>query len=1274
MEDQLHLDQVLATPSSPEYVEVNSTFSVISIDVVDLKYGVLQSNGDVKPLLKGINCSFKAGSLCALMGPSGAGKSTLLDMIADRKLDGVWSGDILVDGLPRTKGFHLRTAYVLQQDVHIATLTVEETLYFSAWTRVSSLTTRQLIQQRVDRLLDMLGLADIRKSIIGSAMVKGISGGQLKRLSIAVELVNLPDAIFLDEPTSGLDSAMALEVMTAVQAIVKKDAGKVCISTIHQPSPEIFHLFDDLVLLAAGRLVFSGPCAQAMEHFNRLGYTFDGDNPAEYIISVCGGMLLPEGHVAARTARDLEALFRPSGSIHSATDGCLKAGNTPKLFETMETSMLTQLHMLLARSWLAKVRDYADLKSQLIKNTAVGLLIGIVCYGQGDVHEPFYNNGILSSEVSTLNSVFFFAMVYTTVGNLQAIPYLCSQIAVYRRDLASHAYRPLPYWLSQMICTLPIQFFFHSVFIGLMFLLLHLPYTAEYFFFYLFIMFLINTVAFYSSLFLAAACNSEALAFSIFPVTFLFVSSFSGFSITLDALPPMWAWASYVSYGRWGYAGIMVNEWERFSTDDEPSGDGNGDILAVYGFDGFDKYSALWILSLYMAAFALLTFYSLQPPANRLAKLKKQGLNPSPSLTWLGTMTSQDSVHMMDIDAASDAGFIHHPLTDFSIGNIPFAVGCTLVFKDVSYSVTVKSKQKPLLSNVSGEACPGEMCALMGSSGAGKSTLLDVLAGRKNTGQLSGAISYNDTAVLSSAAYVMQDNVHISLLTVKETIHFAAELRLPCTWSRDKMDSRIIIVVAMLNLQNVLDTMVGSDSVRGISGGQLKRLSIAVEIINLPDIIFLDEPTTGLDSATALDVMTAVRSLANQHRTIIATIHQPSRSTFELFDKVLILANGRVCYNGESKKGERNCAVDYFTQSPWHFHYRPGSNPADFVVAAVGGCIPAADGSQVSGSVLANYFDSQQVPDIEKAALVLRHIHNDASFGVSKEVTYRLNEDEADMLIEDSSLSVVRQIYTLTHRMVIKLSRDRKATVFASVRHLIAGLFYGSIYFQLRGGSSNDVYSNRSGVFFFSLLFMIIGHQQSVPSFVDDRLLFYRERSAGAYGAFPYWISSWILQVPMVFVNVLLFAVPCYWLVGLREGAAYFGYFYIQTVMCSLVGLFSAGLVSAISRNTQAALSYFPVVMFLAVSFAGFAIFIPQFPPWLGNWAPYISYMRYALQGVTLNEFQDNPSMSQSSAYIDQLGYQYLSKTECAGIMLPFIGAYALAYLLALQYINFEKR
>ena len=132
------------------------------------------------------------------MGSSGSGKSTLLDLLADRKLIGVASGGIYINHNLRTKAFSRNSAYVLQDDLHIGTLTVEETVRFAAWTRMPDKTTADERELRVQQLLEMVNLISIKDRYVGDGMNKGISGGQIKRLSIAVEIINLPNFIFLD--------------------------------------------------------------------------------------------------------------------------------------------------------------------------------------------------------------------------------------------------------------------------------------------------------------------------------------------------------------------------------------------------------------------------------------------------------------------------------------------------------------------------------------------------------------------------------------------------------------------------------------------------------------------------------------------------------------------------------------------------------------------------------------------------------------------------------------------------------------------------------------------------------------------------------------------------------------------------------------------------------------------------------------------------------------------------------------------------------------------
>jgi ABC-type multidrug transport system ATPase subunit len=1249
-----------------------------------------------------------------------------LDLIADRKLVGTWSGEIYINKRIRSPWFNRESAYVLQDDVHISTLTVEETLLFSAWTRMEEGTSIDKRKQRVAMLLDMMGLTHVKDSIVGDPMRKGISGGQLKRLSIAVEIISLPHLIFLDEPTSGLDSSISLEVMSAVRKL--SDQGRTCVSTIHQPSPEVYALFDKAVLLSAGRVIYCGAADEAVAHFTRpeLGYKYiAGQNPAEFIIDVCGGQIFADGKDYPRQPPELETLFRKSKFYTPPADAAsFRDAPEPEVTfaRRHSTTKLTQLKMLMSRTWLAATRDSTDMKAQFGKNFVVGLLVGIVFQGQADVSTPLYVNGVPTADVSNTTSLLFFGMMYCLISNTQAIPALCSRNQIYRRELASFAYAASPYWLASSITLLPILALNHYLFIILTYFLSGFPADASYFFYYSFLLLLANMTSYYFAMFLAAASGSAQLAFAVFPVTFLFLSMFSGFTITVNTIPPGWSWAPYLSYARWVFEGLMVNQWAgRYSEDDEVGADtGDGDtVLSDYGFSNYSKGNSFWIVILNMGFIMLITYYAMRPPTNNLKKVEDADVDmldtgaASGSVTKKKKKTAGRSYYTSsNLDESlltkEDLALAHTetfgPRVTYDVawyrqstGQVQMSRGCRLVFRNLTYSVPNKLDKKSrisLLKGVSGRAHPGEMCALMGASGAGKSTLLDVLAGRKTTGEISGDILFNGSersaSVMRSSAYVMQDNVHIGVLTVRQTLSYAAELRLSERMSAQTKLKRVDKILDMLGLAEHADTLVGNEYIRGISGGQLKRLSIGVEIIHLPDLIFLDEPTTGLDSAISYEVMAAVRNLANQNRTVICTIHQPSPATYMLFDKLMLMAEGRVIYFGPSRD-----VVNYFVTSPYHFNYVSGSNPADYVIAVAGSFLHSSEGKRVSGQELASLYNSSDLCRVflenidTMIAMDLAAVSNnnhskdlsdDDEAGPSAAITIAAGQSHSKLPTSatgtaDDSLyttSTWNQTKVLCHRVIVKTIKNRRPVVVTFFRHIFVGLLYGTVFYQLSTGTENASYTDRLAVMFFSLIFMILGHQQAIPALFEDRLIFYRERGARAYGALPYWISSWFLQIPLVAMNVFVFSLIVYYMVGLTSGG--FGLFFGVMVLTSWTGLFNCQLIAAVSPSSQSAISGFPVALFFTITFAGYMIFIPSFPDWLGTWAPYISFMRFSFQALVVNEFKDNDDLPYGNAYIDTLGFEDYSAQTCAPIPLIFMSFFAIVLLYALKCINFEER
>jgi ATP-binding cassette subfamily G (WHITE) protein 2 (SNQ2) len=891
---------------------------------------------------------------------------------------GEWSGEIYFNNGPRPTFFDRESAYILQDDLQIATLTVRETIYFAASFRMEEGSSAEEINKRVELLLELMSLSHIQDSFVGDAMHRGISGGQLKRLSIAVEMVSLPFIVFLDEPTSGLDSTMALDVMQTACRLAREH--RTCIATIHQPSPEVFALFDYVVLLSEGRLIYFGTVHQVQEYFcgQVLSYTWEeGKNPAEFLIEVSEGLLIPDDRSMPLTAVELDRMFSNSPykylpelsnakeriSVSEVDNGKMynqhQKGSSAAAYARLHaTTKWTQFKLLMYRCGLSIIRDRDETLAHLLKNFAVGLLYGIIFYGEADVSTPLFDeNGLPTSDVLNVASLLYSSLMFVMMSNIQAIPHLISRNLIFRREVASFAYAVSPYWLAHTLSIIPMMVVGYFLFLMSCYFTAGFPLTGAYFFYYYFLILFAGLISYYYAMLLAALIPQENLAFEAFALVFTTLNIFVGFLITLDNIPAMWSWVPYINFSRWAFQGLMVNQWEDY--DDDSSGQ---TVLELYGFDGFDKMDAFWILFLYILALVVLVYAAMRPPLKKLVKVARV---PSATISPIIEVDDDKKLNLKSTllqpaDAEAQHFFFqqHTPrfqdgqsVSNVSILNtnsnnsivdatkVPKKSGYHLTFCQLSYTVdggtmtaSKNGLQEPLkiLQNVTGRVEPREMCAVMGASGAGKSTLLDILADRKTIGRIEGEIFINGHArtadAMESTAYVMQDSAHKEYLTVRETLEFAANFRMLQSEPAVVKEQRVKDLLMTLRLDTVADSMVGDMEARGISGGQRRRLSIGVEMVHLPKMLFLDEPTTGLDSASANEVVSVLRILTNQHRTVICTIHQPSAKCFSMFDKVLLLGEGRTIYFGAMKEMQ-----SYFMNCVYQFPYKEGRNVADYM-------------------------------------------------------------------------------------------------------------------------------------------------------------------------------------------------------------------------------------------------------------------------------------------------------------------------------------------------------
>jgi ATP-binding cassette subfamily G (WHITE) protein 2 (SNQ2) len=281
----------------------------------------------------------------------------------------------------------------------------------------------------------------------------------------------------------------------------------------------------------------------------------------------------------------------------------------------------------------------------------------------------------------------------------------------------------------------------------------------------------------------------------------------------------------------------------------------------------------------------------------------------------------------------------------------------------------------------------------------------------------------------------------------------------------------------------------------------------------------------------------------------------------------------------------------------------------------------------------------------------------------------------SDHSISEYPTSTTYQTMTLCHRSLVRMTHKKGPIVVTLIRHIVVAVFFGSIFYHLGDGTESSLYTNRLSLLFFCLVFLVVGHQQSIPSLYEDRLLFYRERGSKLYGAIPYWFSAWLIELPITLMNVLIFSVIVYKMSSLNTASGCFGYFFGQLLLADWASLFLCQLVAALSPSPQVAISAFPIALFIAVTFAGYIVYLPSLDGWLRNWAPYLSFMRYPYQGLVLNEFSNNNStLPLGEKFITSLGFDDYTKSQVAPANVIFSAGFATLLLLALKYVDFERR
>jgi len=1288
-----------------------------------------------KMLLQGATGALRPGRATLLVGPPGGGKSVFMKALSGRLKGGPRdvkvTGELLYNG-HRQDEFIIEnsSAYVEQLDNHFPTLTVRETLEFAKKCQrgfgEGSIvkTVKKLLESRekkrregsageatstdlvfegllqelngsgpvvVDYVLKLMGLDGCQDTVVGDAMLRGISGGQKKRVTTAEMLVGFTQLLLMDEISTGLDSATTFQVALFITNYTHAMSCTTVVGLL-QPPPETVALFDDIMIIAEGRIVYHGPAADTLPFLKSLGFhcpprkdmgaflqeVFTPQGQLEY----CEEGMRPEkedsmddlivpvdgmqdaywrSEAGKRAAEAAAAPFDRSRSHPDALRNTKYALNAWEAFSVL----LWRQGLLLSRN---KNLMYTRAGFAIV----TGLILGTVFFQlrpDPDYTRPFFG-------------LFYLICMYFALGNLPQVAITYNAKSIYYKHKNNNFFPGWIYVAVQLVVHVPFALAESMLFGICLYFLAGLTLDGpQYFFIWWLIAF--STHVSMAAMFRLIANISPSLvrASSIASVALLVNILTSGYTIVFGDIPPWWVWVYWVSPFAYAIRSFVINEmgsprW----------GDLGDDALRSYDFATAPEW--VWIgigfqwaftAAVVMASSLILTLLDTRSPHQvRISDKQREQ-----AIVQAKTELRRAKLLLRELNrksAASVSSFRIDVKDDEAAS--PSFVPVSLVWKDLKYVVKTPAGSKlELLKGISGFARPRRLTALMGGSGAGKTTLMDVISGRKTQGEIQGELLVNGHPKVQSSfarvmGYVEQTDIHSPQTTVREALVFSAALRLSRDTTAVRRNELVQSTIRMVELDLLQESLVGVPGVSGLSGEQRKRLTIAVELVANPSVVFLDEPTSGLDSTAAGTVVRAMRTISENGRTVMATIHQPSIEIFSAFDALVLLKRGgRLIFFGELGEGCGNL-ISYLESQPSVDPILDGYNPATWMLEVSGKDVT------VEGETM-DFADLYQISDLKQ--------DND------KQIEQELKACEGrGELGGEAALGSVPWSRQFQHLLSKYLKMYWRSPSYNITRMIVIGLMalmYGSIYWQ-QGAliTAREIPENRvqnlMGVIFSSITFVAVFQLTAIqPIIAYERTVYMREQAAKMYSVWPKSAAQTLVELPFLLIQAVIFVPILYFMVGFVGSASkFFFYFLVNFVSLSLFTFFGEWLVY-VTPNQQLAQVFGAGLNQVWNIMCGFLVAFPLIPVWWKwfNRATPSTWLIYALAASQLGDSEAEvlPAVVSDSAparqslgeYMEEsFGFAYRFHWPALVISLVFVLFFRVTSTLALRYINFASR
>ncbi|KAK3312070.1 putative ABC transporter [Apodospora peruviana] len=981
-----------ATPTTDYQKTVTS--AVWAATLGSLRRVVSRSESRTVPILHQFSGIVRAGEMLLVLGRPGSGCSTLLKTVAG-ETHGLFIDDdshLNYQGLSlhdMQRRFRGEVIYMAEQDVHFPQLTVDETLSFAAQARpppqdIFHDVNGKVISARLrDVAVAAFGLAEVRTTAVGSDLVKGVSGGERKRVSIAEVFLSGSSLQCWDNSTRGLDSANAIEFCNMLRVQSTTSRTTACVA-LYQAPQAAYEMFDKVTVLYDGRQIYFGSCKSAAAYFEHLGFErAPRQTTADFLTSLTSS----ERRVQAgcersvpRTPDDFVARWKRSSAYQSMVDDIStfdltfplggsvqrekmqstqpRQATTHNRSSPYTLSFSQQVSLCVERGFQRLRHDATITITGVIVNSVMALVVGSVFYNLDESTNSFYSRSVL----------IFFAILLNAFASAMEILLLYGQRPIVEKQVRYAFYRPSAEAMAGLICDLPYKIG-NAVFFNLV-LYFMTNLRREPAAFFTFLIFTFVTTLVMSNMYRTFGALSRTLAQALVPAALIVLAliMYTGFVIPPTSMVPWFRWINYVNPIAYAFESLMINEFSdrMFGcanfVPSWPGHDGKetnrvcGVVGASLGSDivrgedylrlsfGYET-SHLWRNFGVIIAFTVLYLGTYLLAAEYISAQKPKG-----EILVFRRGHSRISQRSSDAETGGDgspASSTFAQLTAASDDNKQTSIqkhSSTFSWRDICLDIQVNKEQRRILESVDGWIKPGTLTALLGPSGAGKTSLLDVLASRATIGIVSGQVcidgSPRDASFQRKTGYVQQFDLHLATSTVRESLRFSALMRQPQTVTRKEKLDYAEKVIKLLEMEDYAEAVVGVPG-EGLNVEQRKRLSIGVELAARPQLlIFLDEPTSGLDSQTAWSILDLLETLKKHGQTVLCTIHQPSAPLFSRFDRLLFLApNGRPAYFGDIGPSCQT-VIQYFELNGAKPCPRDG-NPAEWLMEMIG-CTPSS--------------------------------------------------------------------------------------------------------------------------------------------------------------------------------------------------------------------------------------------------------------------------------------------------------------------------------------------